>query len=238
MIRLDYDRGESDRYLRVAFSGAHPAPEGAAGRDLRLRADDLELPLVRREPSALVFDLSAAGPRLEMLSLRSPAADPATFGAASAPPIAADLLGVATVSRPDESVTFGPEPQRVEGALEFSAALWRSGFYPDDWTNGDGLLANLFWTPKRGDTELAVELRASPPGSPEAADVRLLVNGLPLPRLGVKDGVWRFRLVPNQPPIRRIRILSKTFVPKEEGLGDDARKLGVMVARVVLRTSG
>ena len=88
---------------------------------------------------------------------------------------------------------------------------------------------------KPGQGVLAVELGAGPPGPPETADVRLVINGVRLRRIGVKDGVWSFRLLPDQPPIRRIRILSTTFVPKEAGLNDDGRRLGVAVARVSVR---
>lgn len=237
-IRLDYDRGEDDRFLRIAFSGALPPSASTAGRGLSVLLDEFELPVVRREPSAIVCDLAAAPERIELLSLRSPASDPSAFGAEPAPPIAADLLGVATVAKADEAVDFGPPPQRVTSALEIPDAEWRSGFYPDDWTNGNGLLSNLFWEPGPGETVLAVELGAGPPGPPERADVHVLVNGLPLPGIGVTDGVWRFRLLPDQPPIRRIRILSKTFVPRDEGQGGDARTLGVAVARVRLGPPG
>ncbi|MGE5345160.1 MAG: hypothetical protein ACM3JH_04320 [Acidithiobacillales bacterium] len=233
-IRLDYDRGEKDRFLRIAFSGALPPSASPAGRALRVVLDEVELPVVRREPLAIVCDLSAAPERLEMLYLRSPASDPSTFGGASAPPIAADLLGVATVAAVDEAVGFGPEPQRVSGPLEPRECAWRSGFTPDGWTIGDGLLANLLWEPKPGDAELAVELAAVPPGPPDRPDLHVLVNGVPLPRIGVGNGVWRFRLLPDQPAIRRIRLLSKTWVPKEEGVNDDGRRLGVVVARIRL----
>jgi hypothetical protein len=233
-IRLDYDRGEKDRFLRIAFSGALPPSAGQAGRDLHVVIDEVELPVVRREPAAVVCDLAAAPERIEMLYLRSPASDPSAFGAAPAPPIAADLLGVATVSAADEVASFGPEPQHVDGALEVRNAAWRSGFTPDGWTNGDGLLWNLLLEPKPGDAELAVELAAGPPGPAERADLRLLANGVPLRRIGVRDGVWRFRLLPDQPPIRRIRLLSTTWVPKEEGLNDDPRSLGVVLARIRL----
>ncbi len=233
-IRLDYDRGEKDRFLRIAFSGALPPSASQAGRDLRVVLDEVELPVVRREPLAIVCDLAPASERLEMLSLRSPSSDPSAFGGAPAPPIAADLLGVATVAAADEPVGFGPEPQRVSGPLDPRECAWRSGFTPDGWTTGDGLLANLVWEPKPGDAEIAVELAAAPPGPPERPDLHLLVNGVPLPRIGVESGVWRFRLLPDQPPIRRIRLLSKTWVPKEEGLNDDGRRLGVVIARIRL----
>jgi len=237
-IRLDYDRGETDRFLRIAFSDALPPSASQAGRDLRVVLDEVQLPVVRREPSAIVCDLSAAPERLEVLSLRSRASDPSDFGAAPAPPIAADLLGVATVAAADEAVAVGPAPRRVTGPLEVRECEWRSGFTPDNWTNGEGLLSNLIWEPKPGDGVLAVELAAAPPGPPERADLHVLVNGLPLPRLGVRDGVWSFRLLPDQPLIRRIRILSKTFVPKDEGLNDDGRRLGVVVARIRLAPPG
>lgn len=237
-IRLDYDRGEDDRFLRIAFSGALPPSASAAGRDLIVLMEEFKLPVVRREASAIVCDLGAAPERIELLSLGSPASDPSAFGAAPAPPIAADLLGVATVARADEAVAFGPPPQHVTGTLELSDAAWRSGFTPDNWTDGVGLVSNLLWEPKAGDAILAVELAARPPGPPERADLHVLVNGLPLPRMGVKDGVWRFRLLPDQPPIRRIRILSTTWVPKEEGLNEDGRRLGVVVARIRLGPPG
>ncbi len=216
-VRLDYERGEADRYLRLVFAGG----SGPAG--LRVSLDGSPLLPVRSEPAALVFDLAAAPRRLGVLSLDGPPAG---------------ILGVATVSKPEEAPTVGPPPQRVTGTLEIPEAEWRSGFYGDDWTDGDGLLANLLWVPKAGESVLEVELGAWPPGPPESADMRVLVNGLELTRLGVRDGVWRFRLSPEQSPIRRIRILSRTFVPKEEGAGDDTRRLGVAVARVAVQPPG
>lgn len=112
-----------------------------------------------------------------------------------------------------------------------SRCSWRSGFTPDNWTNGEGLLSNLLWEPKSGDAVLAVELTAAPPEPPERTDLRVVVNGLPLQLIGFEGGVWKSRLLPDQPAIRRIRIHSKTFVPKEEGLYDDTRRLGVVMAR-------
>ncbi len=212
-VRLDYERGEGDRYLRVQLA------EGSGPAGLRVSLDGSPLPVRRVEADALVLDLAGAGKRLGTLSLDGPPAE---------------ILGVATVSTPEEAPRIGPPPQRVAGALEIPEAAWRSGFYGDDWTDGDGLLANLLWEPRPGESVLAVELGAGPPGPPESAGVRVLVNGLELTRIGVRDGVWRFELPPDLMPVRRIRILSRTFVPKEEGASDDARRLGVAVACVRL----
>ena len=214
LVRLDYGRGEKDRFLRVVLPG-----EGSAA-GLRAAVDGAPLPVARHEAGAAVFDLAGAPARLGTLALDGPGVE---------------VAGVATVARADEAPAVGPSAQRVEGALEVAAAEWRSGFYPDDWTDGDGVLSNLDWKPAAGETELAVELGAWPPGPPEAADVRVLVNGIELSRLAVKEGVWRFRL-PGADSIRRIRILSKTFVPKEAGQNDDTRRLGVAVARVRIGT--
>ena len=233
-VRMSYERSEADRFLRLEFSGASSVKD-LPGRHVKASVDGVDLPVVLRGPAAIVFDLGPAPRRLESLVLESPATDLGDYGAEPATMLGADVLGIAVLGRPDEEPSLGPEPQRVEGPLEVSRAEWRSGFTPDGWTNGDGLLENLLWEVKPGQGVLAVELGAGPPGPPETADVRLVVNGVRLRRIGVKDGVWSFRLLPGQPPIRRIRILSTTFVPKEAGLNDDGRRLGVAVARVSVR---
>ncbi len=216
-IRLDYDRGDGDRFLRVVF------PENSGVRSLRVSMNGSPLPVARADSSSAVFDLAGAAKRLGTLLFEGPPEE---------------IIGLATVSRPDETPPIGPPPQHVEGPLEIASAWWRSGFLGDGWTTGDALITNLDWTPKASETDLILDLSAGPPGSPEEADVRVVVNGTPLHRLGVAGNVWRFRLSPDQRTVRRIRILSKTFVPKEKGLNDDTRRLGVVVARVRLTPSG
>ncbi len=211
-IRLDYERTEEDRFLRVLL-----APSGG---DVRVLVDGRALPLARREPSALVFDLAGAPIRLGRLSLEGP-------------PV--EILGLATVARTEDVPQIGPVPQRVDASLEISRAEWRSGFWADDWTGGNGVLANLDWPVPDGTTELAVEIGAGPPGPPEAAGLRVVVNGKELEGIGAKNGVHAFRIPPGLSIIRRIRIVSKTFVPNEAGQNHDGRRLGVAVARVFVR---
>lgn len=216
-IRLDYDRAEGDRFLRVVF------PERPTSPGIRGFLDGTPLPVVHDDGTGVVFDLSGVSKRIGTLSLEGPPAE---------------VTGVATVARPEEAPLVGPPPQLVEGPLEIAAVSWKSGIWGDRWTNGDALLSNLDWTPKPGETDLVLELSAGPPGALEQADVRVLVNGVPLERVGAAGGDFRFRLAPDRRPIRRIRILSKTWVPKEAGQSEDARRLGVTVARVRLAPPG
>jgi hypothetical protein len=211
-IRLDYERTREDRFLRVVL-----APPG---RDVRVSVDGRALPMARRDPSALVFDLSGAPDRLGGLSLEGSAVE---------------VLGIATVARAEDAPRIGPAPQRVDASLEIPHAEWRSGFWADDWTGGNGILPNLDWPVPAGTTELAVEIGAGPPGPPEAAGLRVVVNGTELEGIGAKDGVYAFRIPPGLSVIRRIRIVSKTFVPNEAGQYLDGRRLGVAVARVFVR---
>jgi hypothetical protein len=139
------------------------------------------------------------------------------------------------VTRADDAPRIGPVPQRVDASLEIASAEWRSGFWADDWTGGNGVLANLDWPVPDGATELAVEVGAGPPGPPEAAGLRVVVNGKELEGIGAKDGVHAFRIPPGLSRIRRIRIVSKTFIAKVAGQSDDGRRLGVAVARVFIR---
>ena len=216
-IRLDYDRGENDRFLRVVF------PDAPAASSVRASLDGALLPVVRADGTAVVFDLSSAPTRLGTLTLTGP---PAT------------VTGVATVARADEAFRLGPPAQLVEGPLEIASVSWKSGLFGDDWTNGNALLSNLDWSPGKGQTDLILEIPAGPPGPPEDASVRVLVNGVPLSRVDVSGDVWRFRLPPDLRQIRRIRIFSKTWVPKEVTQSDDGRTLGVAVARVRLAPPG
>jgi len=58
---------------------------------------------------------------------------------------------------------------------------------------------------------------------------------VPLTPEGGADGVLAFRLYRNVGVIERLRIVSSTYVPRELGIGSDARRLGVPVTAISTR---
>ena len=194
-IRLDYERTEEDRFLRVApgtFRRGRPRSSWTAVRS-RWRGGS------RRRSSSTWPE-----PRFGWADFLS---------RARLPRFSASRRWRAPKTRRGSAPCRSASTPRSR----FRGAEWRSGFWADDWTDGNGVLANLDWPVPDGNTELAVEIGAGPPGPPEAAGLRVVVNGKELEGIGAKNGVHAFRIPPGLSIIRRIRIVSKTFVPNEAG---------------------
>lgn len=113
----------------------------------------------------------------------------------------------------------------------------RLGFYADNnWTDGDGLLPGLDVTVPPAARELEVMLY---PAHPQAADpaslgLEVLVNGVNLVPVGAEPLHLRFALPRLLRCIHMIELRSSTFIPKHAGVGEDTRRLGVPVAKIVI----
>jgi hypothetical protein len=66
-------------------------------------------------------------------------------------------------------------------------------------------------------------------------DLHLLADGVRLDAEAVAASVWRFRL---SGPVSDLRIASRSAIPSMLGLGQDQRRLGVAVRRIVLSQPG
>lgn len=117
----------------------------------------------------------------------------------------------------------------------------RSGFFADfNWTNGDGVLAGLRLPVPAAGSILAVDLYPVHPrgGDPAALEVHVLVNGAELTPAGAARDTIRFHLPEDLREIHRIEIRSATFVPRDEGLGNDTRTLGLPVKDILILPPG
>ncbi len=124
-----------------------------------------------------------------------------------------------------------------ESALDPRLVPDRTGFFADNgWTNGHGVLDGLDWPVPGGATVLRLELAHAHPDwrHPETLGITIVADGHTLQPVATAPGLLRFSLPPGLHRIHRLEILSSTFVPRERGIGNDGRTLGVPVARLVL----
>jgi hypothetical protein len=101
------------------------------------------------------------------------------------------------------------------------------GVYPDNsWTNGDALIRGMP-LPSGQWHRLLLRVRGNRADYDEA-DVKVSVNGRLLLSLGFQDSVFSFDLGTIEGPTRlNVRVSSNTFVPKQRGIGEDGRDLGI-----------
>lgn len=137
---------------------------------------------------------------------------------------------------------------RVFGPLVRAQAVdtaWGEGFYPREgrrpryfWTAAEA----SFFVEARADRDVAVRLvfRDQRPAGLPPAEVSVLVEDTPVSTLSVgggsalarRRGVPLVVTVPARPQLGEVevKIQSTTFVPAEQGLGDDDRVLGVALS--------
>jgi hypothetical protein len=107
-----------------------------------------------------------------------------------------------------------------------------SGFHGAEsegrWTDGRGRIAI---TPPAPAGALRID---GVRGGPTRGPVRVRVNGRPRFEQALPPGPFAIRLALDA-PVETVEIESDTFVPRAWGLGEDGRRLGVMVSGVLLQ---
>jgi hypothetical protein len=117
--------------------------------------------------------------------------------------------------------------------------LWTpaTNFYDDRvWTKGDAVLYGLSLPIQPGDRLLVLNTRGWHPYSSDSNKFRIQVfaNGDVLKFQRVHNKSFYFLLPLNMTIINTIRILSSTFIPKELGINNDIRELGIDVDYITI----
>ncbi|WP_158269713.1 hypothetical protein [Desulfonatronum sp. SC1] len=110
-------------------------------------------------------------------------------------------------------------------------------FYQDNnWTTGDTLFSGLAYQTTPEDRYLTLRLKGPHPHGYDAASlgIQLWVNNSRLPLVRQKEFEFTYWLGWGVSRIDDLRILSRTFVPKELHINDDTRTLGLMVDSIWL----
>ena len=120
----------------------------------------------------------------------------------------------------------------------FSPLLnYSQGFYPDRiWTKGDATISGLKYQMAKNDKFLALNTKGFHPFRHyiEKLELKIFVNGKEL-QFSHKKGNDFFYKLSGRIKISEIRIISSTFVPKELGINEDTRRLGIDVAHITIR---
>jgi len=126
--------------------------------------------------------------------------------------------------------------ERINGI--FSPLLnYSQGFYPDRiWTKGDAKISGLKYEMAKNDKFLALNTKGFHPfrDDIEKLGLKIFINGKEL-QFSHKKGNVIFYNLSGRIKINEIRIISSTFVPKELGINEDTRKLGIDVAHITIR---
>ncbi len=135
-------------------------------------------------------------------------------------------------------------PNYFQSAKILTPALARTtGFDRNKiWTNGYGVIDDIYYRPDAADRFLVLNTFGYHPwkGDMEKLQLGLSVNGRPLPFAGYLDNSYFFSLAGPGTPITSITIDSSTFVPREEnirfGKDDDRKTLGIDVDSIEIKS--
>lgn len=230
---------EGGSVLGVELAGWHPLRADPARLALRVLADGIDLPLTRTIGNVALFALPREVRRINEIEVRSATFDATAFDAPLETPLGLDLVAIRAGS--DVAAVAAPAAGRgldLTGELRPEAIPDRQGFFSDNnWTSGDATLAGFRLPVPAGHRRLVLEVGPAHAFRSDTARlaVRVFANGVPLAPEGGAGGILVFRLYRSASVIERLRIVSSTYVPRELGIGSDARRLGVPVVAISTR---
>jgi hypothetical protein len=116
--------------------------------------------------------------------------------------------------------------------------LVKENIYRDNnWTNGEGILKKIYYRTQPEDKFLVLETYGFHPLGNNIIKLGLVVaaNGINLKFYMYKNKCYYFMLPENLKELTELDIKSNTFVPKEYGINNDMRKLGVAIRSISFR---
>jgi len=111
------------------------------------------------------------------------------------------------------------------------------GFYPQSiFTNGKGVISGLSYKVNSSDRYFVLGTKGYHPlkGSPEKLNLAVLINDLKMQFSHEKEKKYFFKLPDNLNKINEVRIESSTFIPKELGINDSVKTLGIDVDYITI----
>jgi hypothetical protein len=109
-------------------------------------------------------------------------------------------------------------------------------FHNGLWTNGNGIIRNVNYPLKPGDRFVRIETKGNIPGMHETGWPKpvLYIDGIKQTFCAKTRNSFVFRITKGIQLIRELRIVSDTFVPREKGINNDDRVMGMDVSAVVI----
>jgi len=109
-------------------------------------------------------------------------------------------------------------------------------FYDASWTNGNGIIRNLKVPLKPNDKYVRINTKGFNPflHNVEWPKPELYLNGIKQEFCSKRGDAFTYEISPDVDIIREFRIASATFVPKEEGINKDDRRLGLDIDSIII----
>ncbi|MBI5675437.1 MAG: SGNH/GDSL hydrolase family protein [Nitrospirae bacterium] len=113
-----------------------------------------------------------------------------------------------------------------------------TNFYDDFiWTKGNSMVSDIRYDVKPGDNFLVLKTFGWNPLRDDLnkLGLKIVTNGSSLKFSHKDENSFFFVLDKNIKQINEIQIMSSTFVPKEQGINNDTRRLGIDVASITIQ---
>lgn len=103
------------------------------------------------------------------------------------------------------------------------------------WTKGDSTIKDLSYSVKPNDTLLVIQTKGyNPERDLQRLQLRVYTNDKELEFSHRDEKAYYFKLSPRISTIRKIRIMSSTFVPRDLKINEDKRKLGIDIKLITI----
>ncbi len=208
-----------DRFVVLRTRGLNPFLKGHAWPAPDLYINGTKQPFYSRRKNAYTYSIQGKPSVIEDIRIVSPSFVPKDAGMSEdSRRLGVDIESVAITDQCEDHLIY---PRLIYKDLK--------NFYDATFTNGNGLIENIGYVMKPGERVVTLHTYGWNPF--------LKGNQWPAPELYL-DGIrqkfyqkignsYAYAIESSQAVINQIRIVSPTFVPKETGIGEDARMLGV-----------
>lgn len=221
---IDYQLKPEDRFVRIETNGGIPGMHETRWPKPELYINGIKQTFYAKSKNSFVFRIARGIRFIQTLRIVSDTFVPKKKGVNND----ARVLGM------DVTAVFIDDKclANVIYPMEFKEDL--SHFHGAVWTDGNGIIRNIHYELKPSDRFISIQTRGWNPffrdnkwSAPE-----LYINGIKQAFYSKTKNSFVFQIVGGIRVVRKIRIVSDTFIPKEIGMSNDKRRLGVDVALI------
>ena len=216
----------NDRYIRINAKGLNPFIHDVKWPKPQLYINGIKQAFYSKSRNSFTFRISRGIRVIREIRIVSATFVPKEVG------LGEDSrrlgLDVASIIITDRSLDNKISPREMKDDLK--------NFNDGVWTNGNGIIRNINYELKQTDKYASINVKGWNPFINDAKwpKPELYINGIKQKFYSKSKNSYTFRITGDIPVIREIRIVSATFVPKEVGLSEDNRRLGVDIDSIVI----
>jgi hypothetical protein len=209
---------KNDRYITINTNGRNPFIHDIEWPKPQLYINGLRQEFYSKSRNSFTFRIGKDIRSIQEIKITSATFVPKEEGiSGDSRKLGIDVDSIVISDRRFDNKIF---PREMKGDLR--------NFYDGVWTNGDGIIRNINYELRRADQYVAINAYGWNPFMKKTKNnLELHINGVKQAFYAKHKNSYIFRITGNLRVIREMRITSATFVPKEVGINDDPRKLGI-----------